>query len=170
MSVSIKNIEESLSVSYVSAIVAKSGASFDIVSRDYGVDICVRRVEKFGGNYMDMGVSFDCQLKSSINWDADDKHIIYDLEAKTYNKLVYRHMNSTTPCFLVLLCLPRNEDNWICISENELNLRKCCYFYYIDGEPTMNKSTIRIKIPRKNLFSPDIVNNIINKVLVGEIV
>ena len=61
-----------MSVSYVSAVVAKAGASFDIVSRDYGVDVCVRRIDKFNGMLMDMGVSFDFQLKSTTNWDIDD--------------------------------------------------------------------------------------------------
>ncbi|MCU6792410.1 DUF4365 domain-containing protein [Paenibacillus sp. WQ 127069] len=169
MPVSIQSIEESLSVSYVSAIVAQSGASFDIVSRDYGVDVCVRRVDSFNGKMMDMGVSFDCQLKATINWDLEDTSIVYDLEADTYNKLIYRHINSSTPCLLVVLCLPRNKSDWMHISEEGLNLRKCCYYYYVNGEATENKSSFRIRIPRTNIFSPDAVVKLINDVRLGVI-
>ncbi|MDR3599464.1 MAG: hypothetical protein P4L49_03105 [Desulfosporosinus sp.] len=62
MTIPIQSIEESLSVSYVSSVVGKSGASFDIVTHDYGVDVCVRRVDKFKRKVIDVGVSFDCQL------------------------------------------------------------------------------------------------------------
>lgn len=167
MAVSIQNIEESLSVSYVSAVVAKAGASFDIVSRDYGVDVCVRRVDKFNGQLMDMGVSFDCQLKATINWTEEGSHIIYDLEADAYNKLIYRHQASTTPCLLVLLCLPKDQEEWLIFSEDEMNLRKCCYYYYVQGEMTNNKRSIRIRIPKCNKLSPEIIGKLIDDVKLG---
>ncbi|KUO52220.1 MAG: hypothetical protein APF76_04050 [Desulfitibacter sp. BRH_c19] len=169
MTVMIQNIEESLSVSYVSSVVAKSGASFDITSKDYGVDVSVRRVDRFNGKLMDMGVSFDCQLKATTNWAAEEEAIVYDLEVDTYNKLVYRHQNSSIPCLLVLLCLPKEEDDWLNISEEEIILRKCSYYFYLDGAPTKNKNTVRIRIPRTNVFSPDAVIKLIEKVRLGEI-
>lgn len=169
MTVLIQNIEESLSVAYVSSIVAKSGSSFDIVSKDYGVDVSVRRVDRFNGKLMDMGVSFDCQLKATINWQEEEAFIVYDLEADTYNKIIYRHQNSTIPCLLVLLCLPTEQAEWLHISEDELKLRKCCYYYYINGEPTNNQVSIRIRIPRTNIFSPDAVRELVEKVRLGEI-
>lgn len=129
MTVLIQNIEESLSISYVSSVVAKSGASFDIVSRDYGVDVCVRRVARFNGELMDMGVSFDCQLKATKNWVAEEEAIVYDLEVDTYNKIVYRHQNSSIPCLLVLLCLPKDEAEWLYISEEEISLGNAHIIY-----------------------------------------
>lgn len=167
MSVNIQSIEESLSVSYVSAIVAKSGASFDIVSRDFGVDVCVRNVENFNGQLIDVGVAYDCQLKATINWDMDDESVVYDLEADTYNKLVYRHSRTTYPCILILLCLPKEECEWINITDEELKLRKCCYYYYLSGDPTLNKKKIRIRIPKQNIFSPEVVKKLIDDVYLG---
>ncbi len=170
MSVPISNIEESLSVSYVSAIVAKAGASFNIVSKDYGVDISVRRIDKYKGQLMDMGVVFDCQLKASVNWVLEDTTIAYDLEVDTYNKLIYRHQKSLTPCILVLLCLPKEQDNWLKVSEDELNIRKCCYYYYLkSGHFSQNKRTVRIRIPRNNIFTPTTVLQLMDKVRLGEI-
>lgn len=167
MTVSVQSIEESLSVSYVSAVVAKAGASFDIVSRDYGVDVCVRRIDKFNGLLMDMGVSFDFQLKSTINWKVDGSFIVYDIEVDAYNKLVYRHTASSTPCLLVVLCLPKDSSEWISLTEDELKLRKCGYFFYVKGEMTQNKKTTRIRIPRDNVLTPDAVRTLIEDARVG---
>lgn len=167
MGLNIQHIEESLSVSYVSAVVAKAGASFDLVSRDYGVDVCVRRVDKFNGIMMDMGVSFDLQLKASINWQEEDSYIVYDLEADAYNKLIHRHSASATPCLLVVLCLPRDESEWICLSDEELKLRRCCYYYFVHGEMTPNKRSIRIRIPKENVLSPEAIQKLMEDVRSG---
>ena len=72
MSVTLQHIEESLSVSYVS----------DIVTRDYGVGVCVREIDNFKGKVMDMDIVYDCQLKSTMNWEIKKDYIVYDLEAE----------------------------------------------------------------------------------------
>jgi hypothetical protein len=168
MAVNIKSIEESLSISYVGSVVAKSGAIYDIVSKDYGVDVCVRNVDYFNGKMMDTGVVFDIQLKATIKWKLDGEYIIYDLEADTYNKLIYRHNQNTYPCILVLLCLPREQEKWVEITEEVLNLRKCCYFMYINGNNyTENSATIRIRIPRTNILTPESIEKLIFDVKTG---
>lgn len=99
-----QTIEELISMSYVSAVIASSGFSPNTVAKDYGVDLEVRRIDTFGGKKIDLGVMLEFQLKASINWVADDSHIIFDLEADAYNRLVIRRDNSSIPCALVLCC------------------------------------------------------------------
>ncbi len=169
MSIPIQTIEELLSVAYVNAVVARAGATCDIVGKDFGIDMSVRRVDSFNGQKMDMGVAFECQLKASINWIQKENHIAYDLDADTYKKLIYRHENSTIPCFLIVMCLPRNENKWLEITEDYLTLRNCCYYRQIEGKQTKNKSTIRIKIPREQLLTPEAVKSLINRISAGEI-
>lgn len=160
MSIKIQAIEEALSVSYVGAIVSKAGLNYDIVQRDYGVDISIRQI--------DMGAILDCQLKSTINWSLDDTHIVYDMEAPAYNKLVYRSQNGSYPCLLVLLCLPRDSNDWIFLDEERLELRKCCYWMYLTGAPTKNSSKIRIRVPRSNAFTPEAIPEILNHAMRDE--
>lgn len=168
MAVNIKSIEESLSVSYVGSVVAKTGVLYDIVPKDYGVDVCVRNVDYFDGKMMDTGVAFDIQLKATIKWKLDGENIIYDLEASTYNKLVYRHNQNTYPCILVLLCLPREQEKWLEITEEVLSMRKCCYFVYINGDNyTENSATTRIRIPRSNILTPEAVEKLMTDVKMG---
>lgn len=174
MTMPIQNIEESLSVSYVSAVAAKAGASLDIPSRDFGVDVGIREIVKIvddNGNIslVPWPVAFDCQLKATKNWEDKDDKIVYAIDVNTYNKLIHRQNHSITPCILVLLCLPKEEKDWLSITENELILRKCCYYYIIKGDPTDNTSTITIRIPKENLFTPDAVNDLIEKSKKGDI-
>lgn len=161
MPVPPQNIAEYLSVSYVSSVVAKAGFILDIPTRDFGVDVSVRRVGKYRGKLSDMGVMFDCQLKASINWREEKCFIVYDLEADAYNKMVLRNQEPVIPILLVLLCLPVDESEWVNISEYELKLRKCCYYIALTGQPTDNARSIRIRIPRTNIFSPDAVRELV---------
>jgi hypothetical protein len=157
LSIKIQHKEEFLSLSYISAVIAMSGYPIDVTTHDYGVDVSVRRVDSVEGKLMDMGVVFDCQLKATINWSLEESAIVYDLDAETYNKLTYRHQNNIYPCFLMVLCLPKEETDWLHLTEEELNIRKCCYYYYVNGEPTSNTRTVRIRIPREQIFSPETI-------------
>lgn len=169
MTTTIQSIEESMSVSCVSAIVSRAGATYSIAQQDYGVDLTVRRVDSIGGKRMDMGGVFDCQLKATINWKAENDHVIYDLDAETYNKLLYRKNNSSIPCFLVVMCLPKDHNEWICASEEALTIKKCCYYFSVDGKPTDNKTTVRVKIPREQILTPNTIKILISKVIRGEL-
>ncbi len=169
MAVPIQSIEESLSVAHVGAIVSKAGATFNLVPNDYGVDVSVRNIQSFNGKLMDLGTSFDCQLKSTINWSEKDGHIVYDVEIDTYNKLIFREKNSSIPCLLVVLCLPRDESQWLTSTEEGLLLKKSCYFYHLKGELHKNKTQARIKIPIENRLTPEAVQELIAKVKIGEL-
>lgn len=169
MAVPIQSIEESLSVAHVGAIVSKAGATFNLVPNDYGVDVSIRNIQPFNGKLMDLGTSFDCQLKSTINWSEKDGHIVYDVEIDTYNKLIFRENNSSIPCLLVVLCLPRDESQWLTFTDKGLLLQKSCYFYHLKGDLNKNKKQARIKIPVENLLTPEAIQQLIAKVKLGEL-
>ena len=160
MAVPVQSIEELLSISYVTAVAAKAGVTFDLVRRDFGVDLSIRQIKSFGGKRMDMGVIFDCQLKASINWIQEQDNIAYDLDVMSYNKLVWRYKEPSIPCILILLCLPRDENQWLDLSEDQLILRKCCYWTRITGPLSQNKYSVRIRFPSNQIFSPDTIHNL----------
>lgn len=163
--VPIQRIEEELSLAYASVVIAKAGGVVvGEIRRDYGVDISVRRIKSRNGKPTDVGAVFDCQLKASINWSLESSNVVYDLEAEAYNKLAWRRSESSTPCILVVLCLPRDESEWVNLSEEELLLRKCCYWTYIDGAPVANKRSVRIRIARNQLFTPEEVGSLVARI------
>jgi len=147
-----QHTEEVLQVSYVSAVVSQFGHTYIVLDKDYGTDGIVRRIKRHAGQIIDLGTAFDCQLKATINWEDKDGTIVFDLDADAYNKLVLRNTNSDTPILLILLCLPPDRKEWISVDANSFQIRRCCYFSYLTGEPTSNTGSKRIFIPAKNVF------------------
>lgn len=158
-----QTIEELISVSYVSAVIASSGFSPNSIAKDYGIDLEARRIGIFKSKRIDLGVALEFQLKASINWKTDDSHVIFDLDADAYDRLVHRRDNATTPCVLILCCLPKEQSSWLHVCEDEMVIKKCCYYHFIDGEETTNKRSRRIKIPRSQLLTPQSILELVDR-------
>lgn len=163
----IQSIEELLSVAYVSAVVARSGFVPSSVQHDFGVDLSVRRIGAFGNRRIDLGTFLDLQLKASVSWSLTDEHLAFDLEADAYNRLVIRREQAATPCALVVCCLPKDEATWLDVCEDELTLKKCCYYHFVTGPETSNSSSKRIHIPRTQLLTPQSLSEIATAIKAG---
>lgn len=150
----MQTIEELISVSYVSAIIARSGFSPNTIAKDYGVDLEVRNIGIDGNKRIDLGSVLELQLKASVNWTLEELHVVYDLDADAYNRMIFRNENSFIPCYLVLCCLPKDEEDWIDVGEEELKIRRCCYYCLLEGPKSTNSSTKRLRIPRTHLLTP----------------
>jgi hypothetical protein len=159
-----------MSVAFMKAVAAYSGLIFrETGNTEYGVDGSVHAVVELDEGWAESGHSLDVQLKATVNWEIADEHIVYDLRAKTYNHIVFRFsQRHGTPLVLVVLCLPKDEAQWLSISCDELVLRHCCYWCQLDGPPTDNEATIRVKIPRSNVLDPDALTMLMQKVELGE--
>jgi len=165
-----QKIEELISISYVSAIIAHAGYSPNTVTYDYGIDLMIHRIGVRGAKRVDLGVMLTLQLKASINWEADADHIVFDLDAEAYNNLVYRRENAATPCALILCCLPRDSSEWLKVCEDELVIKKCCYYYFVDGIETKNTGSKRIRIPRNQLLTPQSIHDLQKNIYEGKLV
>ena len=109
-----QHIAEALSRAYVRAIAGRAGLNLAIREYDYGVDGSFDEVVMRQKRRVESGFSLSFQLKASTQWQLDFTHVIYDLEAKTYNDLVFRHsMRTATPCILILLALPNDSEQWL---------------------------------------------------------
>jgi len=162
--------EEQLSRAYIQAVVAHAGHIFIPSSTlDYGVDGTLRYVIGAKGKRHDSGICIDVQLKSTTNWTIQDEFIVYDVEVKTFNDLASRFQdNRATQMIGVLLCLPEDEVDWLSVTQEQLTLKKCCYWFKIDGPNTENTSSKRIFIPKTNVLSPETVESLLKKVKQGE--
>jgi hypothetical protein len=156
-----QHIEEELSISYVSAVVAFAGRSYQTIARDYGVDGAIRQIDQYNGKFIDIGTIFECQLKATINWSEKGNEILYDMEADAYNKLIYKNSKSTVPCILILLCLPKDKAKWLQVDPHQLAIKECCYYQKIEGDPTVNTSKVRVKISKDNKFNQSGIETLI---------
>ena len=154
MPITDQHTEESLCIAHIYALAGVAGVNYGIKKvYDYGVDGQFCEVVLRGNRRIDSGFPLDFQAKATVNWELEDDHIVYDLEAQTYNDLVSRTAAEST-MILILLCLPPHRSDWHGTTYDETILRHCCYWYIITGEPTSNTSTKRIRVPRQNLLTP----------------
>lgn len=159
--------EESLCRAYVQAVTAQAGLNYSLFAYDYGIDIELRSIERVGVHLVDIGVPLSVQLKSTTRATIGEDHVSYDLDAKTYNHL--RLSRENWPRILVLLVLPVSDSEWLSQSEDELILRRCAWWISLQGAPTSKaKKTIRIAIPRDNVFSVQGVQQIMKRIQQGE--
>jgi hypothetical protein len=160
-----QHIEEGLSRAYVRAIASRAGVNIGGLEFDYGMDGTFRTIYVINRRRVTGGFSIDFQLKASTRWILDDIHIRYDLEAKTYNDLVTRsNIPRAAPLILVLLCLPVNPEQWLENNEEQLVLRKCCYWTRLVGTQTNNTESHRIRIPRDQLLTSESLTSMLRLV------
>lgn len=138
---------------------------FDV---DYGFDGTFRSIRARGSRRVTQGLAVDFQLKASVNCLIEPDFIAYDLDVKNYNDLIERKLsNSGIPCVLLLKTLPTDQNMWLTGTEESLILGGSCYWAYLDGEISSNSKTVRIRIPREQLFLPASLQWMLNNVDIG---
>jgi hypothetical protein len=153
--------QEALSRAYVRAVAAQAGLVCAEPEQDFGVDLCLRRVRLRGQRHSDASGQLDLQIKSTTRASVTDAEVLYDLEVKNYDDL--REAGDNCPRFLVVLVLPEDEGRWLSQSSEELILRHCAYWLSLAGFPaTTATRTVRIAIPRANVFSVEAVQRLMD--------
>lgn len=157
MGLPLGSVKELLQRSYVQAVIARAGAIYSEPKPDMGVDLIVSSASELpNGKFKATGFTFHCQLKSSTTCEIEDNHIIFDMEVEDYNKLAT--WEGLSCCVLIVFVLPEREMDWFYLDEEQLLLKRCCYWYLIDSTPSNNRASQRVKIPRSQMFTPEVVN------------
>jgi hypothetical protein len=152
-----------VSRAYIHTIAARCGLGCSFRDFDYGIDLTVHAIRRKGLRYVEAGFSLDIQAKSTTTAVVTASQVLYDMEVKTYDDL--RDTEIGCPRILVLLVLPKEETAWTEQTEEHLLLRRCAYWISLKGRgPTTNTETIRVTIPRTNVFSVAALLQLMDKV------
>jgi hypothetical protein len=169
-----EHCKESLARAYIHAIAGQVGLSCSIRDYDYGIDITLHeitiRTDQRSGKkrYIESGMPLDIQIKSTATAIVDEYEIKYDLNIDAYNDL-RDDSKYSTPRILVLHVQPEQLDLLLHQTEHSLDLLGCCYWLSLKGRDSVkNKSSVRICIPRKNIFTLDQIRQIMNRINTGE--
>lgn len=165
----IEQIKEQLSNRFVGILAANKGFVIDKPELDLGVDYQLKKTFTYTPpngktRYSVDSRYIDIQLKATTdNSIIDDNNFIkYDLEAKSYNDLIYRQQNGIAPLILIIFILPYRKVEWVEIDNLELKLRRKAYWYIPPGNSdfTTNEHRIRITIPKNNRLGIDCFNEL----------
>lgn len=161
------DIKQHLNFAYIKAVAAYAGAKPDFdESPEYGIDGRITRIKQLpGGGFNPTGFTFFFQAKASTRCIIDEETIKYDLKVDSYNKLAA--WEGTMPCILILMRLPTEFSDWLNLDEEQLILKHCCYWTHITSPPSTNRSSKRISIPRSDVFSPQTIEDILNRIRNG---
>jgi hypothetical protein len=152
---------------YVQAIAARCGMSLAIPQPDYGTDVSLNEIELSGSWRVETGFNLDVQAKSTTRAKVGATHLRYDLEVKAYAYL--RDGRAWCPRILVVLLLPEEEEQWSSQTEEELILRYCAYWLSLRGRrPAGRRKTVRVAIPRANVFSVAGLQTLVERFQRGE--
>ncbi len=147
--------KQELHFAYFRAVVADAGATAAAPTPDIGIDFIVSGARiRNETEFAPTGLSFFCQLKSTTDWKIHDDRFVYAVEADAYNKLAELQKGLG---ILIVYALPQRGERPLSVDESRLQLRKCCYWYLVPRKPTLNTSSITIKIPRTQLFDRNAV-------------
>jgi hypothetical protein len=96
----------------------------------------------------------DIQMKTTITDDGIGDVIRYPLNRKNYDDLSL--VDVLSPRILVLVTLPRDIQEWLTLSPEQLVLRRCGYWVSLFGGALVdNEYSVTIPVPRVNLFTVD---------------
>ena len=161
----ITQIKEDISISYISALCASAGISYDIIRHDDDSTDGILKKQIFREDGCRYNAELRVQLKctsSTSQYTDNGNTITYRLKAKNYNDLCSL---STTPIILGLLVLPEDRNEWVKWSPEELLLKGCMYWASFSGQSeSENTGTVSISIDKANVINNFTLCDILDKI------
>jgi len=157
---------EALSRAYLQTVAAVCGLTFSLRSADYGIDLTLHEVVRRGNRHRETGLDLDVQLKSTTAAIWRTRTVSFDLTATAYDDMI---RDTPKPRILALLVLPTAEAHWLKQFERQLRLGGAMYWLSLEGaRPSANRRSVRIEIPRRQLFTPAALRRIMEALRNGQ--
>lgn len=164
---SLNTQKEDFSYAYIYAVTSSMGYSLQSATRkldDSGIDATITVPGKINSKRLPR---FDVQIKSTSQDILKDESIKYRLTAKNYEEL--RENDPFVPQLLIVVLIPENVNNWLTQTEEFLCLKRCAYWLSLRGRPPLEQqTTITVEIPRQNIFSPNALKIIMERIAAGD--
>ncbi len=159
--------KEEFSYAYVRAVATVAGCVCERATAPLdrlGIDLILTGLKSPPQeNFPILYVQVKCTSREVINDDV----VRFPLSVKNYNEL--RVINRYPPIILIVVVVPEKVEEWLQQSEASLCLQRCGYWLSLAGtDVTKNQDNITVSIPRKNLFTPQVLEGIMEKILQGD--
>lgn len=156
MPLSTNDIESELSYAYIHAVAAAAGMGCKVGGRhddNHGVDAHITAWLEPEENAL-VEVDFKIQLKATIAEPQDNEMAFsYRLQGKRrYDSL--REAGYSVPHLLAVLFLPRENDEWLGHSADELVLKRCAYWESLVEAPEIATDSVLVWLPKAHVLSP----------------
>lgn len=158
--------KEQFSNAYLQAVASVAGFGLYKPVPDMGLDW---GLSGYGRNGTPKSPRLEVQLKCTAAGLPNGNDISFALKPKTYDDLRVGPEHLTVPRILVVVLVPNGIESWLEQSEEKLTMRRCGYWMSLRGmEEVENTSSITVRLPRSNLFTPDVLSSIMQGIGDGD--
>lgn len=106
------------------------------------------------------------QAKSTELDIVQGNNLHFPLPVKNYNDL---RADTRTPRILIVVLVPKEKEQWVNQTEDELCLRRCAYWTCLEGSTDRpNTSSVTVYVPTANVFSSDQLTDLMQKAERGD--
>lgn len=160
---------EQFQTAFIHAMAAVNGWRVMKHDPDYdGVDIEINGTCAFHTGIIP-NPRIDIQLKATSGLrELQNGALSYDLEVKNYNQLIGNSYSCKR--YLFILDIPATCEDWCGFTQDFIALRNKCYWVSLkDSPPTGNTNTVAIEIPRNQILTPKILDEIMYSAAEGKV-
>jgi hypothetical protein len=145
---------EEFSRAYICALAARLGYNWSRPSVDMeSIDITFNAA--FPNTSIRRSPQINFQLKCTGLSFHKDGYLHFPLKVKNYNDLL--GANRANPFYLVVVCVPEDEKEWVEEKPEEMILKYSAYWISLkDEKETRNTTSVTIKIPKHQKFDINI--------------
>ena len=156
---------ETLQVGYLHAVAAAAGCSLSQPFPDNGIDWHVSHSAP--GHTVDDEVTIKVQLKATyqIPPNPPGRSFSFTLDNDHLRKLARTPVSVHK--ILVVMLVPRSQDDWLRASHDRLDLRHCCYWVNLAGQPITGRTRTTVRIPTSRIFDDRALCEIMTRVGTG---
>jgi hypothetical protein len=144
--------QEEVSKAYLHAVAAKCGFTVASWTQDHGgIDCTIGAASTVGIGHL-ARPKIDVQLKATCRTDVDRAEFVsWPLDMAHYDGL---RAPAHAPHLLVVLLLGTDVDRSIEHTVEQLVLRRCAYWVKMTGMESRDGQSVRVRLPKSNVFSP----------------
>ena len=157
--------KEDLQISYISAICAAAGLSYERTIHDEDSTDGTIKAKVATKNRGSINSELRVQLKctsSSSQYTDHGTYISYKLKKKNYDDL---RAQSTVPIILCLMVLPEDISGCVQWSTEELLIKGCMYWADLSKEaPSDNREKVSVHIDKTNVINQESLQEILRKI------
>ncbi len=110
--------------------------------------------------------SIDFQVKSTSRDILRGDRLSFPLPIGNYNDL---RLSTRFPRILIVLLMPKEIEEWLNQTEEELCMKHCAYWRSLEDEPSVsNTANVSVHIPRSKVFDSSQITGMMRRAAQGE--
>jgi hypothetical protein len=156
---------ETLQVGYLHAVAAAAGCSLAQPFPDNGIDWHISHSSH--GHGIDDEVTIKVQLKCTYQVAPRPPGATFAFTLENEHLVKLARNPVSVHKILVVMLVPRTQEEWLRASHDRLELRHCCYWTNLAGHAVTGKRKTTVRIPTARIFDDRALCEIMTRVGAG---